>query len=96
MNIVLAGLTNCNVHLDDLVVYSAAWEKHINMLRAVFERLAHAFLTLNLAKSEFGKATVTYLGREVGQGRVWPVEEKVSAMANFPVPTTLDVRSATS
>ncbi len=39
-------------------------------------------------KCEFGKATVTYLGMEVGQGQVRPVEAKVTAIAEFPFPTT--------
>lgn len=32
--------------------------------------------------------TVTYLGREVGQGRVAPVQAKVRAVEKFPQPTT--------
>ena len=35
-----------------------------------FWLLSLASLTLNLAKCEFGKATVTYLGKQVGQGEV--------------------------
>ncbi len=42
----------------------------------------------NLAKCEFGKATVTYLGRQVGQGQVRPVEAKVTAIVKCPIPTT--------
>lgn len=51
-------------------------------------RLAEADLNINLAKCEFGKATLTYLGRQVGQGQVRPVEAKVEAIASSPVPTT--------
>lgn len=57
-------------------------------LKTVFERLAEASLTLNLAKCEFGKATVTYLGKQVGLGQVHPVEAKVTAVLSYPVPTT--------
>lgn len=31
---------------------------------------------------------VTYLGKVVGQGHVRPMDAKVSAIAEFPVPTT--------
>ena len=41
-------------------------------------------MVLNLKKSEFAKATVTYLGHVVGQGHVLP---KVQAIQEFPVPT---------
>ena len=51
-----------------------------------FWLLSLASLTLNLAKCEFGKATVTYLGKQVGQGEVRPLAEKVQAIIDFPVP----------
>lgn len=88
VNIVLADLPNCSAYLDDLVVYNTTWEEHMNSLRDVFAKLAKAYLTLNLAKCEFGKATITYLGKQVGQGQVKPVEEKISAIVGYSSPTT--------
>lgn len=70
------------------MIYSSEWTDHVNSLRVVCERLAAASLTLNLAKCEFGKATVTYLGKEVGHGQVRPVDAKVLAITAFPAPTT--------
>lgn len=70
VNIVLACVPNCNAYLDDLVVYSSNWSEHTTLLRTVFKRLARASLTLNLAKCEFGQATIAYLGKEVGKGQV--------------------------
>ncbi len=63
MNIVLGDVPQCNVYLDDVVVYSNDWESHLASLEIVFERLANAALTLNLAKCDFARATVTYLGK---------------------------------
>ncbi len=88
MNIVLGDVPQCNVYLDDVVVYSNDWESHLASLEIVFERLANATLTLNLAKCDFARATVTYLGKQVGQGQVRPVEAKVAAVLAYPVPTT--------
>ncbi len=88
INIVLAGVRDCNAYLDDLVIYSPTWSAHVSTIREVFGRLEKASLTLNLAKCEFGQATVTYLGKEVGQGQVRPIEAKVTAIADFPVPAT--------
>lgn len=45
-------------------------------------------LTINLAKCDFAKASVTYLGKVVGQGQVRPVDAKVAAVREFPVPST--------
>ena len=41
---------------------------------------------MNLAKTEFCHATVTFLGLLVGQGQVKPLEAKVNAISEFPVP----------
>ncbi len=57
-------------------------------LEEVFTRFKEANLTLNLAKCEFCHATVKYLGKEVGQGTVRPIEAKVSAIVDFPVSQT--------
>lgn len=86
MQVVLSGVPNCNAYLDDVVIYSKTWEDHVKSLELVFSRLAAASLTLNLAKCEIGKAVVTYLGKQVGQGCVKPVEAKVTAILEFPTP----------
>ncbi len=86
MQIVLGGVENCEAYLDDIVIYSSSWEEHVISLREVFSCLAGASLTLNLAKCEFAKATVVYLGKIVGQGQVRPVDAKISAVMEFPAP----------
>lgn len=53
-----------------MVVYSANWKDRVSRLAEVFRRLAEASLTLNLAKCEFGKASVTYVGKQVGHGQL--------------------------
>lgn len=88
MNRVTAGLEGCAVYLDDIVVFSDTWEQHLHRIRALFERLSAANLTVNLAKCEFARATVTYLGKVVGMGKVRPVSAKVIAINNFPPPQT--------
>lgn len=57
-------------------------------LHEVLKRLARASLTLNLAKGEFGKGTVVYLGRQVGGGQVRPVKTKVVVISQFLVQAT--------
>lgn len=84
MQQVLSGVKNCDAYLDDVVVYSSSWETHLCSLGEVFLRLSNASLTINLAKCEFGKATVTYLGKQVGQGHVRPIDAKGDS--NFGVP----------
>lgn len=88
MNGIVSGLEGCAVYLDDVVVVSDSWEQHLLRLRGLFCRLAQACLTVHLAKCEFARATVTYLGKIVGQGQVRPLRAKVQAIDEFPPPIT--------
>ena len=67
MNQVVAGLEGIAVYLDDVVEYSDTWEQHRDRVHALLVRLQDANLTVNVAKCEFARATVTYLGKVVGQ-----------------------------
>ena len=86
MNQVTRGLGNVVTYIDDVVVFSDSWESHIGHIRSLFTRLAEASLVVNLAKCEFGKGQVTYLGHRVGRGEVLPRSAKVQAIMDFPVP----------
>ncbi len=88
MSIVLSNVSNCEAYLDDVVCYSDTWEGHLETLNYVFKCLRNANLTLNLSKWEFGCATVSYLGKEVVNGQVRPLNSKVQAILDFPVPTS--------
>ena len=87
INMIITGLDNCKAYIDDAIIYSEEWDQQIKTIRDFFERLSKAKLTINLAKSELCHATLTFLGHVVGQGQVKPVEAKVKAISDFPVPT---------
>ncbi|XP_039534232.1 uncharacterized protein LOC120483341 [Pimephales promelas] len=55
------------VYLDDVIVFSDSWEQHLKHIIALFSRFEEAGLTVNLAKCEFAKGTVTYLGPVVAE-----------------------------
>lgn len=76
------------MYLDDLVIHSSSWSQHIARLREVFNHLEAATLTLNHAKCEFVKGTVTYLATEVGRGEVCAINAKETAIATFLVAST--------
>lgn len=87
MNTVLSDVENCEVYLDDVVIHSLTWTEHLSNLKEVLQRLADASLTLNLAKCEFAKGKITYLGKQVGQGMLKPVEAKITVILEYPVPS---------
>ncbi len=63
MTKVLGNLKGCAVYLDDVVVFSDTRSQHLERIRALFSRLAEARLIISLAKCEFERVMVTYLGR---------------------------------
>ena len=81
-------------YLDDLVIYSNDWEKHILRLRTVLGRLRAAGLTAKPAKCQLGNNQCDYLGLSVGNGEIRPEATKIEAVAKFPLPVTKkDVRA---
>ena len=57
INQIINGLDGVEAYLDDLIVHSNSWEEHLRILQELFARLAKAQMTVNLAKSDFCKAT---------------------------------------
>ena len=70
INMLITGLDSCKAYIDDAIIYIEEWNQQIKTIREFFERLSKAKLTINLAKSEFRHAILTFLGRVVGQGEV--------------------------
>lgn len=58
------------------IVFTTTFPDHVSTLREVLACLTGALLMINLAKCEFGRATVTYFGKQVGQGQIQSVEAK--------------------
>ncbi|KAJ0177013.1 hypothetical protein K1T71_007022 [Dendrolimus kikuchii] len=96
MNTCLSGLqgTRCFVYLDDIVIYSADLNSHINNLKAVFNRLRSFNLKLQPEKCEFLRKEVAYLGHIIGEDGVKPNPDKIKAVTNYPIPQSpKDIKS---
>ena len=82
------------VFLDDILIYSKTLEEHKEHVRKVLETLRKAKLFAKESKCEFFKTEVEFLGHIVGAHGVRMMEDKVKAIAEWPVPTKVgDVRS---
>ena len=86
MTYVTRDIENCVVYIDDVVIFSDTWEKHIELIEVFFLALRKANLVVNLSKSDFCKAQVIYLGHEIGLGEVAPKMSNVQAIIDFPIP----------
>lgn len=91
MNSVLAGLIykSCAVYLDDIVVASPTFEQHLVDLREVLTRLESAGLSIKLAKCQFCRSELTFLGYKISPNGIMPNEEKVRAVTDFHNPANV-------
>ncbi|GFV87929.1 retrovirus-related Pol polyprotein from transposon 297 [Trichonephila clavipes] len=76
-----------NTDLDDIAIFSLAWDDHLKHLKDVFDRLRSAKLHIKPSKCQFAQAYVKYLGHLVGQGLRTPGELEVQVIKDFPIPT---------
>uniref|UniRef100_A0A3P9MEE5 Gypsy retrotransposon integrase-like protein 1 n=1 Tax=Oryzias latipes TaxID=8090 RepID=A0A3P9MEE5_ORYLA len=82
------------VYLDDIIIYSPDFSSHLQDLEGVFERLRHHGLKLRLDKCKLLQQEVKFLGHIVDKQGVKPDPEKLSAVQDWPPPTTIkQVRS---
>ena len=90
MECMLAGLTpeQCLIYLDDayIIIFSASVQEHLQRLEPVFARLEEAGLKLKLAKCQFAKAEVKYLGHIISHNRTQPDPSKVQVVKEYPPP----------
>lgn len=80
------GFVYC--YIDDIVICSSDFQTHLVLLNRVLDKLKMANLTINFAKSKFFRKSIKYLGYVVDEYGLRTDPEKVSAILNFPIPTT--------
>ena len=61
MNDILSGLPGVLCHVDDILVFGATPSEHDGRLRAVFERIKDAGVTLNAEKCQSLKPESSFL-----------------------------------
>lgn len=90
MDNVLRGLQgiHCLVYLDDIIIYSASLQEHVDKLRKIFDRLRETNLKVTLDKCEFLRKEVLYLGHTITKNGLMPNDDKIQAVINFPLPRT--------
>lgn len=77
------------VYLDDIVVVTQTFDKHLEVLKEVFERLTQAGLTVRRDKCNFCRPELKFLGYVVDEFGLRCDPDKVSAILNIPVPKTV-------
>ncbi|GFY16114.1 retrovirus-related Pol polyprotein from transposon opus [Trichonephila clavipes] len=73
-------------YLDDIIVLSETFEKHMFDLKTIFERLLHFKLKANREKCHFASSRVQYLGFWITQKGIEVDPEKVASILDIPPP----------
>ena len=82
------------VYLDDLLVYSSTFEKHLKALETVLDKLKEVGVRLNPDKCSFVQKEVPFLGHIVSADGIATDPSKTRAIENWPVPENVSqVRS---
>ena len=85
---VLRSLPFCYAYLDDILVASPTPEHHREHLRQIFSRLQDHGLRINPEKCVLAAACLDFLGFQVNQEGIRPLEDKVKTIREFPLPST--------
>ena len=90
MRKLLLPLKRDDIHhfMDDILIATETWEAHLSALRAVIQRLKEANLAAKPSKCFIGFDHIPYLGHEIGNGKRWPEDEKITKIINAKPPTT--------
>lgn len=77
------------VYLDDIIVFSKSFEKHLSHLEQVLHALQSKNLVLNPPKCIFAQEEIDYLGHTVSQNKIIPLRERIQAIEKVKEPKTL-------
>lgn len=74
------------VYLDDIVICTSSFEKHLEVLTEVLRRLKEAGLSLSRDKCKFCQSEIKYLGYVVNSNGLLADPDKIAAIVQMPTP----------
>ena len=77
------------LYIDDIISYSTNFEEGLDRLGVVFQKLKEAGLTLKSKKCILFQRKVQFLGHVVSEEGISTDPEKISAIKEWPVPTSV-------
>lgn len=76
------------VYIDDIVIFSEAWDQHVSHVESILEELRWNGLMANPKKCTLGQTETRYLGLKVGCGRIAPLGDKMEVIQTYQQPQT--------
>ena len=75
--------------IDDICVYSKTWEQHLRDVDAVLGAMENAGISAKLSKCQFAREEIRFLGYMVNRTGVRADPDKLTAVRDYPEPTSL-------
>jgi len=87
----MSGLTYdvCLMYLDDILIFSKTFDKHLDRLATVFNRLVHYALKLKPSKCSLFQCKVSFLGHVVSGHGIECDPDKVASIATWLTPSSI-------
>ena len=74
--------------IDDILVHTETWEKHLEVLQELLSRLRTANMKAKPSKCCLAQESLDFLGHRVGGGKIQPMTNKIQAIQEAPRPQT--------
>ncbi|XP_055913098.1 uncharacterized protein LOC129946788 [Eupeodes corollae] len=82
------------VYLDDIIIVTDSFDRHLEILKEVFKRLGDAGLKVGREKCNFCRPSLKFLGYVVDRNGLHVDPEKVESMIRIPAPKNVkEIRS---
>ena len=72
--------------LDDILIYSANPQDHVDHLRKVLAKLREYYLFVKASKCEILKTSVEFLGQQICRGGMTLTKAKLKAVRDWAIP----------
>lgn len=84
----MEDIRGVQVFADDVLIHSASFEDHVQLLHTILQQLRDVNMTVKLSKCTVTKEEIQFLDYRVGKGHCFCVEDKIKKIQGAPAPHT--------
>ncbi|KAL7635049.1 UNVERIFIED_CONTAM: hypothetical protein RMT77_014034 [Armadillidium vulgare] len=77
------------IYLDDVLIISQTFEKHLTILEEVLTAFINAGFKLKPSKTHLLRTEVKFLGHQISYQGMIPLEKNIKGVKDFPIPKTV-------
>ena len=84
----MSGVDSCFAYQDDIVVGANSFEEMVDKLQTLMDTFIQNNVTLSPVKSSFFKTDINFLGFNIKNNKIFPIESNIQKIVAFPKPRT--------